>query len=316
MMDETPKNSTAVKAVLVIAIAFATLFGFLYFSARQEVDQRTIDISDKTKELLLTNTKLDSISAQLDAQIAEVAALGGEVEELEALKLQLEKDKKALINGKNVQLNDFKAKIKNYEALLAQKDIEIGKLREENQQLASQNQTLYSENSTLKTEKSSLLTEKAALSDSVSSYTKTNRELKEKVTLAAALKAMNISVKAINSKGRERDGEAFKARRVSNVKVTFKLAENPLTKKENKTVYLRLVDPTGTIISDLATGSGAFMYGGKETIYTAKQSVFFDNTGQTVDFIYNRGAGYGKGVHTIELYSEGFKIGQGTFEIK
>lgn len=310
------KNNTAMKAGLILAVALAAIFGFLYFTARQEVDQKNVDITSKTKELLMTNTKLDSISNQLDAKIAEIQSLGGQVEELQALKVQLEKDKKNLINSKSVSIRDFEAKIKNYESVLVQKDAEIAKLREENIQLTTQNRTLNNENTGLKTENSGLKTEKQALNDSVYTYTVKNKELAEKVTLAAALKTMNIGVTAINSRGKERDGGAYKARRVDKVKVSFKLAENPLTKKEQKTIYMRLTDPNGNVISDMATGSGAFMFGGKETVYTAKQSIFYDNTGQNIDFLYTRGAPYEKGKYGIELYAEGFRVGQGSFEIK
>lgn len=316
MMEQPEKNNTVVKAVLVLAIAFATLFGFLYFSARQEVDQRAIDNSELTKELLLTNTKLDSISAQLDARIAEVSALGGQVEELEAIKARLEEDKRRLINGKDVSMKEYKAKIKNYEAILLEKDGQIVKLREENRVLASANENLSSENTNLKSEKTSLISEKAALSDSVSSYSRTNRELKEKVTLAAALKAMSIGIVAINARGRERDGEAFRARRVDRIKVSFKLAENPLTKRENKTIYMRLLDSQGNVIADNATGSGSFQFGAKDMQYSSKQAILFDNSGQSVEFTYDRNAPYEKGTYGVELYAEGFKIGQSQFTIK
>jgi hypothetical protein len=79
---------------------------------------------------------------------------------------------------------------------------------------------------------------------------------------------------------------------------------------------LRMLDPQGNVISDMATGSGVFNFGGKETVYTAKQSVFYDNSGQNVDFIYSRGANYTKGKYAIELYSEGFSVGRGSFDVK
>ncbi|MFB0908330.1 MAG: hypothetical protein QMB03_08660, partial [Spirosomataceae bacterium] len=207
------------------------------------------------------------------------------------------------MNSKNINIRDYKNKIKNYESALAKKDEEIVRLRSENTQLSTQNQTLTSEVNTLTTIKSVLETQKTALSDSVNNYSVRNRELSDKVTLAAALKATNININAINSRGRERDGGDYKARRIDRIKVSFKLIENPLTKKENKLVHMRLVDPSGNVISDMATGSGSFNFGGKETVYTAKQTVFYDNTGQTVDFIYSRGAPYESGQYTIEFYS-------------
>lgn len=315
-MEQTERSNSVIKAALILAIALAAIFGFLYFNARQENDKIKIDVTEKERTLLTTQSKLDSIGRELDAKIAEVTALGGQVEELESLKAQLEQDKKNLLNSKSVSIRDFQNKIKNYESILVQKDEEIARLRSENTNLTSQNQTLSTQVSTLETEKTSLQTEKAALNDSVQNYTSRNRELSEKVTLAAALKAMNITTTAINSRGREREGTEYKARRVDKVKVTFKLSENPLTKKENKTIYMRLLDPRGNVISDMATGSGAFTFGGKETVYTAKQTVFYDNSGQTVDFIYSRGTPYEAGTYTIELFSEGFRVGQSSFAIK
>lgn len=316
-MEESNNSSNSIiKAGLILALAIAAIFGYLYFNEKQENSQNNVSITEKTNELLRTNTKLDSISAQLDAKIAEISALGGQVEELEALKAELQKDKKNLMSSKSFDAKSYQNKIKSYEAMLLEKDAEIAKLREENAVLNNQNQVLNSENTGLKTTNSDLRTAKEALADSVYKTTVQNRELSEKVTLASALRPMNYAVSAINSRGKERDGEEFKARRVDRVKVSFKLAENPLTKKENKTIYMRMIDPTGNVISDMATGSGAFSFGGKETIYTAKQTILYSNSGQTIEYIYNRGANYEKGAYKIELYADGFRIGQTSFNIK
>jgi hypothetical protein len=67
----------------------------------------------------------------------------------------------------------------------------------------------------------------------------------------------------------------------------------------------------------MATGSGAFSYNGKEVIYSSKQTVNFTNNRQQVDIFYGRGGIPMKnGKYTIEVYSEGFKIGQGDFTVK
>lgn len=316
MEESNNSGNSIIKAGLILALAIAATFGYLYFNEKQENSQSNVSITEKTNELLRTNTKLDSISVQLDAKIAEIAALGGQVEELEALKAELQKDKKNLMSSKSFDSKAYQSKIKGYEAALLEKDAEIAKLREENAVLNNQNQVLNSENTGLKSTNSDLRTAKEALADSVYKTNVENRELSEKVTLASALRPMNYTVAAINSRGKERDGEEFKARKVDRVKVSFKLAENPLTKKENKTIYMRMVDPTGNVISDMATGSGAFSFGGKETIYTAKQTILYSNSGQTVEYIYNRGANYGKGTYKIELYADGFRIGQTSFNIK
>ncbi|MCR9063074.1 MAG: hypothetical protein NXI00_03855 [Cytophagales bacterium] len=316
-MEQTERNnSSAVKAGLILAIALAAIFGYLYFKERQKVDEKVIEVSEINRDLMLTSSKLDSISTQLDSRIAEVTALGGQVDELEALKAQLEKDKRNLIYSKNVSLKEYQDKISGYELALKEKDSEIMKLREANMILTNENETLITQKTELEDQKTQLETKAATLTDSVYAINVKNAELNEKVSLASALKPMNYSISAINSRGKERDGGEFKSKRVDKIKIAFKLAENPLTKKENKTIYMRLLDPTGSVISDMATGSGTFKFAGKETVYTAKQTIMFSNDGQTVDFIYDRGAQYESGDYTAELYSEGYRIGQTSFNIK
>ncbi len=316
-MEHSEKNNNSVlKAGLVLAVALAAIFGYLYFKERGKVADKVIEVTEANRELVLTSTKLDSISTQLDARIAEVTALGGQVEELEALKMQLEKDKKNLIYSKNVSLKEYQDKIAFYEQTLKKKDEEIAKLKEANVILTNENETLLTQKASLEDEKQVLESARAQLTDSVYAVNVKNAELSEKVSLASALKPMNYAVTAINSRGKERDGEAFKSKRVDKIKVAFKLAENPLTRKENKTIYLRLMDPKGAVISDMATGSGSFSFGGKEMVYTAKQTVMYTNSGQTVDFIYDRGSSYESGDYTAEFYSEGYRIGQTTFSIK
>lgn len=300
-------------AALVIMAGLIGLLGYLYYQERQKNEVKDGQLAAKTRDLITTNTRLDSISTQLDAKIAEIKMLGGNVDELNRVKAQLEADKQSLASANQAQLREYEGKIKSYVALLSQKDSEIAKLREENQNLTGQNEQLAREKSQLET---NLQATRQAYSDSVGSERTRNRELSEKVTIASALKAENINVYAISPKGKERDGGEYRSRRVEKVRISFALADNPLTAQENKEVFLRILDPDGAVISDMATGSGAFVFQGKETIYTAKQQVMYTNSHQNVDFIYSRGTPYRKGRHTVELYSEGFKIGQGSFEVK
>jgi len=66
----------------------------------------------------------------------------------------------------------------------------------------------------------------------------------------------------------------------------------------------------------MSTGSGSFTYKNKDVTYTAKQRIVYDNSHQSVEFVYSRGQAYKDGKHIIELYAEGYKIGEGFFEVK
>jgi hypothetical protein len=272
-------------------------------------EQKAIKIEEQIKAQLLATSKLDSMSRELTLKINEVKNLGGNISSLQKIKNDLEADKRQIINQKNINRIDFDKKIKNYEALLAQKDVEIVKLREENGILVSENKSLNTENTGLKSEKQ-------RLADSMNSVAAKNKELSDKVTLASALRAETINVYAISSRGKELDGGSYNARRVDKIRISFHLVDNPLSKQEEKEIFMRLLDPNGSIISDMATGSGTFLFNGQETIFTAKKREQYTNSHQLVEILYARGQSYRQGKYGVELYCEGYKIGQGTFDVK
>ena len=308
--EQKQDRKTLLWAALAVLLLLNLVLVYFIYHEKQENLAKDEIITAKTEEVLSIKTKLDSISTELDIKIAEIQKLGGSVDSLVALKAQLEKDKKELKNANTYSAANYNQKIKNYEAVLSEKDGEIARLKQELGIATTKNEELNQKVTGLESEKQ-------LLADSVSTYSAQNKELVEKVTLASALHAENVNVNAVSSKGKEREGGKYKAKRIDKLRVNFKLAENAVVKQNEKDIYLRVLDPDGAVLSDMATGSGSFMFNGKELIYSSKQTVSFTNTGQSVDIFYGRGGIPMKdGKYAIELYSEGFKIGEGDFTVK
>jgi len=313
--EEQKKQSTAWVIVAILAVAVAAL-GFLFFQQKAELTDQEATVMEKVREVASTRTKLDSISTVLNMKIAEVEKLGGDVEELNKMKAQLEADKVALARSKKVETGKYLAKIKEYETFLAEKDTEIAKLREENQLLASSNDSLNVQVGSLQSERQTLVQRQTELADSVMTYTAQNKELAEKVNRAAALKAQNLKVLAVTSKGKTRDDDAYKAKRVDKIKLVFDLPENPLTRQETKDIYVRVLDPNGAVLADDATGSGEFEVNGQETKFTSRESVAYLNNNQKVEMMYDNTSQFRPGKYSVELYAEGYRIGGGNFVIR
>ncbi len=303
------KTNGALLAALIIMTGLAGVSSYLYFDQKKVSENQEVTISERVEELSTTRVKLDSISTALDAKIAEVQKLGGDVTELEKVKAQLEQDKASLRRGNRVSLAKYEQKIKQYEAFLVEKDTLISNLQRENVTLASNVKVLDDENTGLKTQRQ-------VLRDSVTTYVTQNQELSTKVTRASALRAQNVKVFAVNARGKVKEDDSYKAKRLDKIKLTYTLLDNPLTKEEAKEVYVRVLDPNGAVVSDMANGSGTFNVDGNETIYTTKQTVNYTNNSQNVELLYSRGIPYKPGKYTIELYSEGFRIGAGEFAIR
>ncbi len=314
--QKNDRKSLLLAALAILALLNVVLIYFFYKEREKNKEQETV-IAAKTEELVSTKMKLDSISAQLDAKIAEIQQLGGQVDSLIALKQQIERDKAALKSAStaaSVDVSRYKQKIREYEAILNQKDQDIAKLKEELGIVTAQNQELASKVTGLEGEKQNL---QKSFEDSVGTLSNKNRELAEKVTIASALKAEKIAVNAVSAKGKERDGGSYRAKRIDKLKVDFDLAANPISPNGEREIYLRILDPEGAVMADMATGSGTFVYQGRETVYTAKQTLDYSNEGSQGSIIYSRGGiPLKKGEHTIELYCQGFRIGSTVFKVK
>ena len=327
-METTQNNnnnngSGILKAALAVAMLFIGFLGYLLYDSKKTNTNQEQVISQKVEQLATTKSRLDSVGVQLDAKIAEIKSLGGRIDELVAAKGQLEKDKKSLKNAKFFNQKQFDAKINDYVALLSEKDAVIAQLKTENENLTAQTVTLGKEKEVLVQEKQTFIeentglkTEKEKLNQTVADYTTKNEELVKKVKTGAQLKAQNLQVFAVTSKGKIKDGGKYRAKKVDQLKLAFTLPSNSITEQENKEIMVRILDADGAVITDSATGSSVFNYDGREMAYTTKGTVAYTNNDQNVEMLYARGTTYRSGNYNVELYSEGFKIGTGTFTIK
>ncbi len=313
------------RLVYLLAFLVFLLAGMLYIEKYQPDFWKL----GQSQETFVENAKerLDSISKQLQVRMIQIKRLGGRVNELEKARLQILGDQKELAEHPEMGPEEFQKKLAYYLRLLGLKDQEIKKLRRENVFLLARNDSLSREakllqdglsnvQKALRDSSATFGIEKRELNERSRVLEVRNQELAEKVSVAAALRAEGVNVYAISSRGKESGMQGQKAKRIDKIRVIFHLQNNSLATREIKTIYLRIIEPTGNTLSDYALGSGTVLFKGKELVYTAKQRIFYENNHQSVEFIYPRSTPYREGKHEIELYAEGFLIGLGTFEVR
>ena len=96
----------------------------------------------------------------------------------------------------------------------------------------------------------------------------------------------------------------------------FNIAENKVAPIEGKKILVRIIDENGQPIFDTTKGSGTFMLGNKEEFYTSAQEILFDNTGQKLVFVYDKGSDYTAGTYLVEIYTDGYLMGSTQFAVK
>ena len=270
-----------------------------------------IDRSKKSEEILLLsnenselNKRLDSVYYQLELRIQEIEKLGGEIDNLEELRLQLIEERKISKQRNANEIAALNEKINQYKSIIKSKDQEILELRAVNQQLFSENQDLK--------------TTQAEIEEEVAELNLQKDDLQAKVDVASKLKAENITITAINRKGRERieTTKDFKNRQIERIKVNFNISNNEIALNGPRNIYVQIIDPNGQSIFDVAKGSGTFMLEGAEEFYTVKQDIIFTNSGEELSFYYEKGSDYLSGAHEVRIFADDYQIGSKTFSVK
>jgi hypothetical protein len=297
-----PKKSgnkaAIVIALLSIVVIIQSIKIYLDYKDKIEITEQKVNVEE---ELGTTMHRLNEIQTELDQKITEIEKLGGNVEELQKAKAEIERELKRGNQRSAKAIKELKDRVEGYEELLKLKDEEIDKLK-------SVNKELFTENKSLKTKQNQL-------SDSINRLSTTKEELQTKVAIASQLKAENVIVAAVSGKGKERESP-FKNKQLEKLKVEFNIGENNVAPVEGKKILIRVIDDNNQVIFDVAKGSGTFILNGKEEFFTSSQEILFDNTKQKLTYYYEKGSDYASGTYTVEIYTDGYKMGSAQFVVK
>lgn len=302
-------NSNTTKILIGVVVAQTLLIVYLLFQIKtkneniskltQTVDTQSTEIQDKTKELESISADLERVKAEREKLGLDNSELNAEIEELNSAIGDLKKSKK-LDDNKRKELEKLVAKLRED---ITKRDQEIAGLKAANDSLQTNVNTLSSE--------------KAKLADSISNVSTKSREVESKLKFASILKAENVKITVLKSNGKEIEDDEYKASKIDRLKITYTLADNKAAKHESKDFYIRLKTPDGDVFSDPANGGGYFnLADGSPLSYTMKQTAEFDNSNQKIEFTTFSGLKFVPGFYKIEIYSEGYKIGEGNFKVK
>ncbi|MEL6538655.1 MAG: chromosome segregation protein SMC [Bacteroidota bacterium] len=302
----TPSKPRSIRGAILVSIIILLLIANgvkLYIDEQNRKEQQEFTESLEN-ELQEKANELEALKVDLELKIQEIKKLDGDVEDLEFLKQQLEVEigqANRREQRSKEELAQLAETIEGYKELLLRKDEQIDELQ-------AANDMLLTENSGLKETRN-------RLQDTLSAITQTNEAMQAKIDVAARLRAENVRVIAVNKRGKERT-EGIKNRHLETLRVTFNIAENSVAPKEAVDIFIRIIEPGGNVLFDVATTSGEFTVEGRGLLYTAKRTILFDNTRQRLTFEYVKGGEYVKGEHTVELYCDDYFIGQSKFTVE
>ena len=153
------------------------------------------------------------------------------------------------------------------------------------------------------------------MTDSRNSFQTEAEQLGDKVNKGSKLTASSFLSEGIREKGSGSYKETDRANRCSHIRSCFTIGENVIASEGNKTVYMRIITPGGSVLSSsnsntLTTESGASL------LYSDKKLVNYQNKAVDLCIFHELKVELEEGNYIAEIYCEGVKIGTDSFVLK
>ena len=271
--------------------------GYIVFSTNKS---KTI-IKEKEVQYVQVVTSKSELEKEHQTTLSKLNDAESKIDKLSNLNVSTNKELGSL--KKRIKSILYKTKVTKEELvkaqdLIAQLNVKIEDHLKENVVLKENNVKLTNDNVVLKNEKTELTTALAT--------TKSEKELaEEKVNLGSTLSISNFYTVGLNAKGKE----TSVAEKVDNLKLSFTINENRISKSGLKTVYFVVLDPKGKEL-EIAGQSGIILTKDGDKVYTAKSNVDY-TTGSVKLVSFNIDLNkIVDGLYEVHVYENGIKIGE------
>ncbi len=292
------KNSNVIYFLIAVVVALLGTDVYLYMQ-KNKSDTKIVYQNDEKTRL---QTELDSLEAQIEQVNVGRAKMTTEMQaKNDSLRAKIRVLRKELAKGK----------LTVAELSHAQEDIK--QLRYFVTKYTADLEELKKENTNLTVERDTLKTNLATVSGKAADLEKKTQELDAKVKEASAIKVGSAEVVAYKIKNSGKEVEEKKAKNAQKIKINFTVASNTVAEKGLHDVYVRVIDPTGNLITP--ADSGTFNADAQDLQYTYKTAIDFkdDGSGYTIDWLYSP---FQKGTYTVILYADGYTMGKSSFTLK
>jgi hypothetical protein len=157
--------------------------------------------------------------------------------------------------------------------------------------------------------------------DAQKNYDSANVVIKQKedvIDVGSTLHASNFSIVGLKERSGGKEKETSTAKRVDKLRISFQIDENRITPTGPKDIYISITAPDGKPVTVDALGSGKFVTrDGVERPYTKKMSInYVQGQKEPVQVEWSQNSDFQTGNYKIEIYNNGFKIGEGTRSFK
>ncbi len=285
------RNNIIVIALSVVLVVVAVLYFMqsrehktIVNEIKAEKDSIQFQLTEIAESYDSLKTENDTINEQLFVAQAKVKDLLIEVEQTKKVSYS--------------KISDYQKQVTTLRGIMRDFYVQVDSLNRANEQLRAENQQVKEQYVQSEQEKRQLSREK--------------ERLQQNLKRASMLKTRDVVAEPINSRSKV---TKF-AKRMEKIRIYFVLGQNVATERGAKNIYARIMRPDQLLLTkseddlfqfeDLKIQYSAM----RQVVYEGKDlpvAIFWDNTNEPELMT---------GTYTVNLFADGFEIGETTFELQ
>jgi peptidoglycan hydrolase CwlO-like protein len=307
--SSAPRSNYKNGIIAALAVALVGVGGYAVVDKNKTgevIHQQETTIAKVSDEKSDIQKSFDGSLARLDSLGTVNTSLESKLKDKTSEIAKTKNQIRSILNKKNATA----AELAKAKTLIADLNGKITGMQEEIAKLTQDNQNLTAD-------KVALTADKEKLTTDLNTTTVIKQDLEKKVDVASTLNASNIAITAINVKKNGKEKITTTAKRVDKLVISFDV-NNRIIQSGMTDVYVVVIGPDGKPISAEKLGSGTFTTREDgDKAFTAKLPVDLETSKKkNVEFAFAPGESFQKGSYIIQIYQNGFKIGEGTRELK
>ena len=305
----SPRKNYKNLIIGVLAVALVGTGAFLLVDKNQTgatIQHQQTEIATVTDQKSDIQKSFDASLARLDSMSSLNSSLQGKLTARNAEITRTKNEIRSILNKKNATA----AELTKARFLIASLNDKITGMEQQVAQLTLDNQNLNQDKVILKQDS-------AKLSQDLTTTTATKDSLVQKVDVASTLNANNIAITPIDVRHNGKEKMTTTAKHVNKLVISFDV-NNRIAQTGTTDVYVVVTGPDGKPISEQSLNSGTFTTrDGNGKAFTAKLPVTFEtDKTKNVQFTFTPVKDFQQGEYNIQIYQNGFLIGEGTRELK
>jgi len=289
-------NKKTLYALLAVVVVLLAGMAYLIFSLSKsnEENKQMLELVEMDKREM--ENEYENFARQYNEMKTQVTndSLMTQLEREQQRTQELLEELRRTKNNDAAEIARLKKELATMREVLKSFVAEIDSLNRLNTQLMGENEDLRQQQAVQAQQISSLSSEKASLSD--------------KVEIASQLDATGIRVSALNKRGKE----AKKTKDVRKFQVSFNIARNVTAAAGNRSIYVRIIKPTGEVLE----GGGTFHFENRTLEYSIRKDIEYNGEETPVTVYWDVTEMLVAGQYRVQIFADGKNIGGGSISFE